>query len=56
MLTSEKAALAKCYQIHGETMYKLAHGQRAMMFFDQDFGPKRKTDIEGCRKSMYKTA
>ena len=55
MLTSEKAALAKCYQIHDETMYKLAHGQRAMMFFDQDFGPKRKTDIEGCRKSMYKT-
>jgi len=33
MLTSEKAALAKCYQIHGETMNKLAHGQRAMMFF-----------------------
>ena len=33
MLTSEKAVLAKCYKIHDETIYKLAHGQRAMMFF-----------------------
>jgi hypothetical protein len=26
MLTSEKAALAKCYQIHYDTFYKIEHG------------------------------
>lgn len=46
ILTSEEAALVVCNKIFN----KLPEGTE---FFDNDFGPKIKNDIEGSTKAMY---
>jgi len=46
ILTSEEAALVVCNKIFN----KLPEGTE---FFDNDFGPKTKNDIEGSTKAMY---
>ena len=51
MLTSEKAALSKCELIYRNAVYS----QNTPKYIDPDFGPKRKSDIFGCKMSMYKT-
>jgi hypothetical protein len=47
ILTSEEAALVVCNNIFNE---KLANDEE---FFDMDFGPKHKNDIEGSTKALY---
>ena len=47
ILTSEEAALVVCNIIFNE---KLANDEE---FFDMDFGPKHKNDIEGSTKALY---
>jgi len=55
ILTSEKAALAKVTQIYENHKFKQAQGQNVNKFVDPDFGPRRKTDVEGSKYAMYKT-
>jgi len=55
MLTSEKAALAKAHTIYDNHRFKQAQGQKVGKYVDPDFGPRRKTDVEGSSLSMYKT-
>ena len=54
ILTSEKAALARVNEIYGNTRDKQKQGQNVLKYTDPDFGPRRKTDIEGCAYSMNK--
>lgn len=51
MLTSEKAALSTCYQIQLERERLMTE----MRWTDPDWGPKRKSDVDRCRKVLYKT-
>lgn len=55
MVTSEKAALAKAHAIYDNHRFKQAQGQKVGKYVDPDFGPRRKTDVEGSSLSMYKT-
>lgn len=54
IVTSEKAALALANAIYLENMEKQKQGISTLKFLDNDFGPKRKTDDEGNRFSLYK--
>ena len=54
MLTSEKAALAKCDQIYQAHKLKKAQGQNTGPYIDVDFGPRRKSDTERNKFSLYK--
>lgn len=49
MLTSEKAALAKCRQI-----WKRLKSKKISKFVDKDFGPQNDSDVDGHRFSLYK--
>jgi hypothetical protein len=51
MLTSEKAALAVCHQIQMEQERLCTE----LNWIDPDWGPKRKSDLERCKKALYKT-
>ena len=55
MLNSEKAALSKVESIYNAERRKAAQGQKLSRYTDNDFGPKRRSDIEGCKMAMYKT-
>ena len=58
MLTSEKAALAKCSQIWDYYMEKqryLPKDKKVTNYIDKDFGPQRASDLERCKFAMYKT-
>lgn len=60
ILLSEKAALAKCAQIwdffHEKTNFMSEINQgKIQKFVDKDFGPLRKSDLDRCKFSMYKT-
>ena len=55
ILTSEKAALAKCTQIFEENLQKRKQGIQALKFLDLDFGPVRESDDHQHRFSLYKT-
>jgi hypothetical protein len=55
MLTSEKAALAKVSEIYAQYKSKAKDGQPVGKFIDVDFGSRRKSDLERCKFSMYKT-
>jgi hypothetical protein len=52
ILNSEKAALAKCNQIweywHEKT-------NQDTNWLDKDFGPLRKSDLDRCKRTLYKT-
>ena len=50
MLTSEKAALAKCRQI-----WRKMKANNSLKFIDLDFGPQNDNDVEGHKFSIYKT-
>jgi hypothetical protein len=54
MLTSEKAALAKCSRIYDDFMKLKELGSKSK-FMDKDFGPQRASDLERCKYTMYKT-
>lgn len=51
---SEKAALAKCNQIWQFYMEKRGLGS-TQKYLDKDFGPLRKSDLDRCRFTLYKT-
>lgn len=53
MLTSEKAALAKCNSILEFYMEKRALGS-TQKYMDKDFGPMRPSDLERCKFTLYK--
>jgi len=53
MLTSEKAALAKCHAIYEFYMEKRALGSTTK-YLDKDFGPMRKSDLDRCKFTLYK--
>jgi len=53
MLTSEKAALAKCNAIHEFYMEKRQLGSTTK-YLDKDFGPMRKSDLDRCKFTLYK--
>jgi len=56
ILTSEKAALARANKLYNKFLNKTESAAfHEPKFVDNDFGPKRKSDEQGCRKSMYKT-
>lgn len=50
MLTSEKAALAKCRKI-----WKKMKSQGIKKYLDRDFGPRKDGDKSGHKYAMYKT-
>jgi hypothetical protein len=54
ILTSEKAALAKCNKIWEFYQEKRSLGS-TQKFLDKDFGPLRPSDLDRCRFSLYKT-
>mmetsp|Transcript_6749 Transcript_6749/g.10850 ORF Transcript_6749/g.10850 Transcript_6749/m.10850 type:complete len:155 (-) Transcript_6749:394-858(-) len=54
ILLSEKAALAKANSIFQQSKLKQMQGQHVNKFVDFDFGPKRRSDIDGCRFALYK--
>lgn len=53
ILTSEKAALAKCHQIWEFYQEKRALGS-TQKFLDKDFGPMRQSDLDRCKFTLYK--
>lgn len=53
ILTSEKAALAKCNSIWEFYMEKRALGS-TQKYLDKDFGPLRDSDLERCKFTLYK--
>lgn len=55
MLTSEKAALAKCHAIWQNYKANRVPGKPIKKWIDADFGPMRASDFDRNRFSMYKT-
>ena len=55
MLTSEKAALAKCNSIWQEFKMARKMGGADNKWLDPDFGPKRRSDLDRCKFTLYKT-